>query len=53
MMGRMAKSSGLPSVGKLFLGDNFPLMARNQVRNVSERRIMIVSFIREVAQSTR
>jgi hypothetical protein len=28
-------------------------IARNQVRSVSERRIMIVSFICEVAQSTR
>jgi ubiquinone/menaquinone biosynthesis C-methylase UbiE len=47
MMERMAQS-GAPPVGwQLFLGDDFPLMARNQVRNVTERRIRTVSCICE------
>ena len=41
---QMAKS-GAPVLWKLFLGDDFPAMARNQVRNVTERRIRTVSFI--------
>jgi hypothetical protein len=51
MMGREIKRA--PVGWQPLLGENFPLIARNQVRNGSERRIMIVSFIREVAQSTR
>jgi len=30
---------------QLFLGDEFPAMARNQVRNVTERRIRTVTLI--------
>jgi ubiquinone/menaquinone biosynthesis C-methylase UbiE len=42
---RMAKT-GSPAVGwRLFLGEDFPVMAQNQVRNVTERRIRTVSFI--------
>jgi len=47
MMARMAQS-GAPPVGwQIFLGDDFPVMARNQVRNVTERRIRTVSYICE------
>lgn len=31
-----------------FLGDDFPAMARNQVRNLAERRIRTVTFIARV-----
>src|SRR5262249_5712539 len=47
MMARIAQS-GAPLVGwQTFLGDDFPTMARNQVRNVTERRIRTVSYICE------
>lgn len=37
---------GPPPIGfQVFLGDDFPQMARNQVRNVTERRIRTVSYI--------
>ena len=42
---QMAKT-GSPPVGfRLFLGDDFPAMTRNQVRNVTERRIRTVSAV--------
>src|SRR5258707_1651584 len=34
-----------PLAWRLFLGEDFSAMARNQVRNVTERRIRTVSFI--------
>jgi ubiquinone/menaquinone biosynthesis C-methylase UbiE len=47
MMARMG-GSGAPLVGwQIFLGNDFFLMARNQVRNITERRIRTVSYICE------
>jgi ubiquinone/menaquinone biosynthesis C-methylase UbiE len=44
MAERMTRSQ--PAVTfQAFLGDDFPTMARNQVRNLQERRIRTVSFI--------
>jgi len=34
-----------PPTMQVFMGDDFPRMARNQVRNLAERRIRTVSFI--------
>jgi ubiquinone/menaquinone biosynthesis C-methylase UbiE len=45
MTAQMAKTGSPPVAWRLFLGDDFPAMARNQVRNVTERRIRTVSFI--------
>jgi ubiquinone/menaquinone biosynthesis C-methylase UbiE len=45
MTAQMAKTGSPPVAWRLFLGDDFPAMARNQVRNISERRIRTVSFI--------
>ena len=45
MTAEMAKTGSPPVAWRLFLGDDFPAMARNQVRNVTERRIRTVSFI--------
>lgn len=45
MTARMAKTGSSPVMWQLFLGDDFPAMARNQVRNVTERRIRTVTFI--------
>jgi hypothetical protein len=42
---QMAKTGTSPVVWQLFLGNDFPAMARNQVRNVTERRIRTVTFI--------
>jgi ubiquinone/menaquinone biosynthesis C-methylase UbiE len=42
---QMAKTGSPPVAWRLFLGDDFPIMARNQVRNVTERRIRTVSYI--------
>jgi ubiquinone/menaquinone biosynthesis C-methylase UbiE len=42
---RMAKTGSPPVGWRLFLGEDFPVMAQNQVRNVTERRIRTVSFI--------
>jgi ubiquinone/menaquinone biosynthesis C-methylase UbiE len=40
--------SGPPTVTfQTFFGDDFPLMARNQVRNLAERRIRTLAFICE------
>jgi len=33
---------------QIFLGDDFPIMMRNQVRNITERRIRTVSYICQV-----
>jgi ubiquinone/menaquinone biosynthesis C-methylase UbiE len=45
MTAQMAKTGSPPVAWRLFLGDDFPLMARDQVRNVTERRIRTVSYI--------
>jgi hypothetical protein len=45
MTEQMAKTGASPVIWQLFLGDDFPAMARNQVRNVTERRIRTVSYI--------
>lgn len=45
MTEQMAKTGVPPVIWQLFLGDEFPAMARNQVRNVTERRIRTVSYI--------
>ncbi len=45
MTAQMAKTGSSPVAWRSFLGDDFPVMARNQVRNVTERRIRTVSFI--------
>lgn len=45
MTSQMEKTGKPPVAWRLFLGDDFPAMARNQVRNVTERRIRTVSFI--------
>lgn len=45
MTAQIAKTGTSPVIWQLFLGDDFPAMARNQVRNVTERRIRTVSFI--------
>jgi ubiquinone/menaquinone biosynthesis C-methylase UbiE len=47
MTAQMAKTGSPPVAWRLFLGDDFPSMTRNQVRNVTERRIRTVSFICE------
>ena len=39
------KTGSPPVAWRLFLGDDFSVMARNQVRNVTERRIRTVSYI--------
>jgi SAM-dependent methyltransferase len=45
MTAQMARTGSPPVAWRLFLGDDFPAMARNQVRNVTERRIRTVSYI--------
>jgi ubiquinone/menaquinone biosynthesis C-methylase UbiE len=45
MTTQMARTGTSPVVWQLFLGDDFPTMARNQVRNVTERRIRTVTYI--------
>lgn len=47
MTARMAKSGPPPVTFQAFLGGDFPQMARNQVRNLTERRIRTVSFVCE------
>ena len=47
MTARMAESGPPPVTFQAFLGDDFPEMARNQVRNLRERRIRTVSYICE------
>jgi ubiquinone/menaquinone biosynthesis C-methylase UbiE len=45
MTAQMTKTGMSPVIWQLFLGDDFPAMARNQVRNVTERRIRTVTYI--------
>jgi ubiquinone/menaquinone biosynthesis C-methylase UbiE len=45
MTEQMAKTGAPPVIWQLFLGADFPAMARNQVRNVTEKRIRTVSYI--------
>ncbi|MDP6788692.1 MAG: methyltransferase domain-containing protein [Rhodospirillales bacterium] len=45
MTARMAKSGPPPVTFQVFLGGEFPEMARNLVRNLTERRIRTVSYI--------
>jgi ubiquinone/menaquinone biosynthesis C-methylase UbiE len=45
MAARMARDGPAPVTFREFLGDDFPAMARNQVRNLAERRIRTVIFI--------
>ncbi len=47
MTARMAESGPPPVTFQAFLGSDFPEMARNQVRNLAERRIRTVSYICE------
>jgi ubiquinone/menaquinone biosynthesis C-methylase UbiE len=47
MAERMKQGSAPPLTFRTFLGDDFPEMTRNQVRNLQERRIRTVSFIWE------
>jgi ubiquinone/menaquinone biosynthesis C-methylase UbiE len=42
---RMAESGPPPVSFQVFLGDDYPAMMRNQVRNLAERRIRTVSYI--------
>ena len=45
-MAERMKQSGVPPLTfRTFLGDDFPAMTRNQVRNLQERRIRTVSYI--------
>jgi ubiquinone/menaquinone biosynthesis C-methylase UbiE len=44
---RMAGPGPRPLTARIFLGDDFPVMARNQIRNLGERRIRTVSFVCE------
>ena len=48
MTARMAQSGPPPITFQAILGDEFPEMARNQVRNLTERRIRTVAYICEV-----
>jgi ubiquinone/menaquinone biosynthesis C-methylase UbiE len=45
MTAQMAQTGKPPVAWRLFLGDDFPPMAQNQVRNVRERRVRTVTFI--------
>lgn len=47
MAERMKRGSAPPLTFRTFLGDDFPEMARNRVRNLQERRIRTVSYICE------
>jgi len=42
---RLAQTGPPPVTFQAFLGDDFPEMVRNQVRNLTERRIRTVSYI--------
>jgi hypothetical protein len=45
-MAERMKQSGVPPLTfRTFLGDDFPAMTRNQVRNLQERRIRTMSYI--------
>lgn len=45
MTARMAKTGPPPLTFQAFLGGDFPQMARNQVRNLAERRIRTATYI--------
>jgi ubiquinone/menaquinone biosynthesis C-methylase UbiE len=45
MAERMKQSGAPPLTFRTFLGEDFPEMTRNQVRNLQERRIRTVSYI--------
>jgi ubiquinone/menaquinone biosynthesis C-methylase UbiE len=45
MIARMRETGRSPVLWRTFLGDEFSEMARNQVRNVTERRIRTVTYI--------
>lgn len=45
MTAQIAKTGVPPVIWQLFLGEDFPAMARNQVRNVTDRRIRTVTYI--------
>ena len=45
MAARMARSGPLPVTFNVFLGDDYPEMVRNQVRNLTERRIRTVCYV--------
>ena len=45
MAERMKQGSAPPLTFRMFLGDDFLEMTRNQVRNLAERRIRTVSYI--------
>ena len=45
MAERMKQSGAPPLTFRTFLGEDFPVMTRNQVRNLQERRIRTVSYI--------
>ena len=45
MTDRIAKAGPPPVTFQSFLGGDFPQMARNQVRNLAERRIRTVTFV--------
>lgn len=47
MAQRMTQGSAPPLTFRMFLGEDFPEMTRNQVRNLRERRIRTVSYICE------
>ncbi len=47
MTRRMAESGPPPVTFQAFLGGDFPVMVRNQVRNLTERRIRTISYICE------
>jgi hypothetical protein len=44
---RMAQSGAPPVTSQVLFGGDFPEMTRNQVRNLTERRIRTVSYICE------
>jgi hypothetical protein len=48
MILRMEQTGTAPVRWQMFLGDDFPIMARNQLRNITERRIRTVSYICQV-----
>ena len=48
MILRMEQTGTTPVRWQMFLGNDFPIMLRNQVRNIAERRIRTVSYICEV-----
>lgn len=47
MTAHMQQTGKPPVLWRTFLGDEFPEMARNQVRNITERRIRTVTYICE------